>query len=339
MRLSRRSAQACDLKTCAERLTVRDRYRNWFAKLPNIWCALLRRESLLSVVIEDIDRPEGDRTVGFGVSVFLTDDFVQQTKASSLSWIGPELIRRISGNASPVLDCRSIAEANSREGLNEFLWEFDVRPVPDAAFLSTATALIQAILEYDAGFQIKEAIAQPPFGRMLRTAIQIGGHLWDPARGRYTTQADADALTASSSPFVLGFTREIARQHPGSWLSSLFRYTPPRLRFTQAEQRLLSTALSGRTDKQIAEALRLSVSAVKKGWQSIYAKVGLRLPDLLPDDSCGLLFGSGRGTEKRRRVLAYVQSHPEELRPTRAAARNPATSNRPVCDPLPHSER
>jgi hypothetical protein len=58
--------------------------------------------------------------------------------------------------------------------------------------------------------------------------------------------------------------------------------------------------------------LDISTSAVKKCWQSIYTRVGLRLPPLLPEGSENR---SGRGTEKKRRLLSYVRSHPEELRP------------------------
>lgn len=315
MRLRRRAAQARDLRTYPRRLTVRSRYGSLFERLPEVWRALLEREALLSAVIEDLDAAEGPRAVGFGVSVFLTDEFVRQVKNPPLFWIGPEIIRRISGNASPILETAAIGRANSRDGLTVFMWEVDVRPVLEANFFNVAMELSQTFFNYHSGFQIKEVISQQPFGRMLEGAMQVGGRLWDASRGCYLPQAGADALDPTGSPFVLGLTREMAKEHAGSWLSSLFDYTPPRLHFTRAEQRLLSAALRGRTDEEIAGALNVSTSAVKKGWQSIYARVGVRMPDLLPEDSFELPVGAGRGVEKKRRVLSYLRDHPEELRP------------------------
>lgn len=315
MRLRRRAAQSCDLRTYGQHLTVHSRYGSLFGRLPEIWCALLRREALLSAVIEDLDASEGRRVVGFGVSVFLADEFVREAKTPPLFWIGPELVRRVSGNASPILDSTAIGRANSTDGLTVFMWEVHVRPAVEAHFFSVAMELTQTFFDYHAGFQIKEVISQQPFGRMLNGAMQVGGRAWEPERGRYLPIADAAAIDPLGSPFVLGLTREIAREQPGSWLSSLFDYVPPRLHFTRSEQRLLCAALCGRTDEDIAGTLGVSLSAVKKGWQSIYARIGVRMPDLLPDDSYEPSAGAGRGSEKKRRVLSYLQDHPEELRP------------------------
>lgn len=325
MRLHRRPAQACDLRTYSQHLAARSRYGSLFERVPEIWCALLRREALLSTVIEDLDAAEARRTVGFGVSVFLADDFVREAKTPPLFWIGPELVRRISGNASPILDATAIGRANARDGLTVFMWEVDVRPVSEANFFSVALELTQTFFDYHAGFQIKEVVSQQPFGRMLEGAMQVGGRLWDPERRRYLPLGDGAAIGPPGSPFVLGLTREMAREQAGSWLSSLFDYTPPRLHFTRAEQRLLSAALFGRTDEEIADKLGVSLSAVKKGWQSIYARIGVRMPDLLPDDSYELPAGAGRGSEKKRRVLSYLQDHPEELRPITPPVPSPSS--------------
>lgn len=325
MRLRWRPATACDLRTYTQHLTVRGRYGSLFDLLPEIWCALLRREALFSAVVEDLDAGASPRSLGLSVSVFLADEFVREAKTPPLFWIGPEIVRRVSGNASPILDSPAIGRANWRGGLTVFRWEVDVRPAAEANFFSAATKLAQAFFDNHAGFQIRELISQQPFGRMLEAAIQFGSRVWDPERGLYSPSADAAALDPPGSPFVLGLTREIAREQPGSWLSSLFDYALPRLHFTRAEQRLLSAALRGRTDEEIAGTLEISLSAVKKGWQSIYAKVGVRMPDLLPDDSYELPAGAGRGSEKKRRVLSYLQDHPEELRPLSPPLPSPAS--------------
>jgi hypothetical protein len=148
---------------------------------------------------------------------------------------------------------------------------------------------------------------------VFRASVQIGGWLLQNGKGEYEPVDDPEAIERAGEPFVLGITREIAQQSPGSWLASLFDYRAPILFLTPAEQNLLGCALSGGTDEEMAEVLAISTSAVKKCWQSIYTRVGLRLPTLLPDDGYD---GGKRGAEKKRRLLSYLRSHPEELRPS-----------------------
>jgi hypothetical protein len=95
----------------------------------------------------------------------------------------------------------------------------------------------------------------------------------------------------------------------------LFNYHPPRFYFSAGEQRLLNCAISNGsgTNQVLAKSLGLSLSTVKKMWLSIYGRVAEQAPELiLPVAETGI--ESKRGKEKRRRLLAYLQEHPEELR-------------------------
>jgi hypothetical protein len=105
--------------------------------------------------------------------------------------------------------------------------------------------------------------------------------------------------------------------------ATLYRYRPPVLRLRPAEQALLQAALGGTTDAEVSADLGVSLEAVKKRWLSIFARVDQFLPDLLQTaDSTG----DGRGPQKRHRVLAYIRSHPQELRPySWDAVRGPLT--------------
>jgi len=313
MHLRHRPATASDLKACVPFMTVHSRYGSLLERLPEVWRGLMQRESLISAVVEDGDRPEGDRLLGFGVSVFLTDEFVRHAKTPPLFWVGRELICRIIQNDSPILDLAAIRRANSREGLNCFTWEVGVLAAAEAEFFAAGIELTKAFIELHSGFKVKEVIGQHPQGRIFRAAVQVGGWLLRDPDGQYAPLRDPVA-EEPAGPFILGLTRELAHVHPGSWLSSIFNYRPPRLSPTRAEQRLLNAALSGQTDEEVAEVLGVSVSAVKKCWQSVYARASFRLPELLLD-GCGPLSGGVRGAEKKRRLLLYLRSHPEELRP------------------------
>lgn len=311
MRLRHRASTASDFHSWMRHSNVRSRYGDTFARLAYVWADLLNAGCSTSCVVEDLDAAPGDALLGIGVSVFLTDDFIQYVKSSSFFWIGPELILRISRRESPILDPAAIRHANSNDGLNLFVWEADARPLSEKGFLAFSSEISTGFFEQHLGYKIKEVIAQQPFGRALRGAVQVGGWFLRDGEGRYAPPGDIEALEKSGAPFVLGMTRELAATVPGSWLTTLFHYQRPRIFFTPGEQRLLSCALDEKTNDEIAEAIGLSVSAVKKCWQAIYSRVGCRTPELLPDNC----YDGGRGAEKKHRLLAYVRSHPEELRP------------------------
>jgi hypothetical protein len=84
----------------------------------------------------------------------------------------------------------------------------------------------------------------------------------------------------------------------------------PQFGFTRREQELLELALEGGDDTAMAESLFVTVPAIKRRWTTIFERVGRIRPDLCPLDGEGT-----RGVQKRQRVLTYVRSHPEELRP------------------------
>jgi hypothetical protein len=312
MRLRHRSAVARDFDKWMPYSNVRSRYGALFARLPFLWASLQAKGCAIADVVEDLDDADPRRPLALGVSVFLTDEFTLRATSSPLFWIGPELIRRIDQNESPVLDLEGIRSGNSGGGLNLFCWEVDVYSGPEAEFLAITSELATSFFENHAGFKVKEALAQQPFGPVFRAAVQMGGWLIQNGKRGYARVDDPEGIERAGEPFVWGMTRELGHVSTGSWLASLFDYRPPSLCFTPAEQRLLACALRGSTDEETATSLAISVSAVKKCWQSIYTRVGLRSPELLPNDNGN---GDSRGVEKKRRLLAYIRSHPEEIRP------------------------
>ena len=124
-----------------------------------------------------------------------------------------------------------------------------------------------------------------------------------------------DLRKIAREPHLVGMTREIEHHRRTPWVGILFDYHPPQLGFSRGEQRLLLAALSGATDEKLARELGVSPNTVKNTWRSIYNRAASHIPELFSGDSEGGLRSSERGKEKRRRLLAYVREHPEELRP------------------------
>ena len=77
------------------------------------------------------------------------------------------------------------------------------------------------------------------------------------------------------------------------------------------------------TNSALARDLNVSLPTVKKMWLSIYGRVAASIPGWMAEDSRSSA-DSKRGKEKRRLLLAYLQDHPEELRPVLRRVRSKA---------------
>jgi hypothetical protein len=65
-------------------------------------------------------------------------------------------------------------------------------------------------------------------------------------------------------------------------------------------------------DRQLADELGISISAVKKAWRAVYDRAAAILSDASDHRSQD---DTKRGREKKNRLLAYLREHGEELRP------------------------
>jgi hypothetical protein len=173
-------------------------------------------------------------------------------------------------------------------------------------------------VEMHRGYLFKEIISpQHHTAEHLAFVLGTGGRLWDPETGDYTLPLRSDPAELIRKPHIIGVTRDMVdrRDRAASWVGSVFDYHSPILRFSPSEQRLLTCALTGVTDEQLAGALGISVSGVKKMWISIHRRVEESMPDLIPESHSLEVPTNSRGKEKCRRLLAYLRDHPEELRP------------------------
>ncbi|MES1227329.1 MAG: hypothetical protein ABUL72_01580, partial [Armatimonadota bacterium] len=118
-----------------------------------------------------------------------------------------------------------------------------------------------------------------------------------------------DMANKDEQPSLVGTTREQALASENLWLFRMFSYHPPRLFFTEPQRQILLLAREGYTDNEIAAKIDVNPDAVKKRWVAIYERVESVFPDLLPNSPA-----SGRGSEKRRILIARLKERPEELR-------------------------
>jgi len=182
---------------------------------------------------------------------------------------------------------------------------------------------------------LKELISsQVESEERFRWTLHTGGLLWDPMAGCYQESSKKNPEEIVRKPHLIGVTQKIEQEQrdswKASWVGSLFYYHPPRCGFSRSEQRMLLMALEGGTDRELSQALSVSISTVKKMWLSVYRRMDDHLPRINPNHSQPETKTIGRGKEKKHRLLAYVRKHPEELRPvSQKLLSQAATEDRP----------
>jgi hypothetical protein len=317
MILQHRQMRPKDVHECVEIIAthpvIGPRYGRSIEDLGPAWLQLLGRDAVRSTVIEV--QEDGQVRIGFvGVSLCVDDDFIRDLKTPPIGWFGPELLKRVMRGDSLALTDKQVRECNSKNGLNLLVWEGCIRSGFET-HIEIYREIIRAFLGEHQGFFWKEVIgSQMESIERFQWTLSTGGFWWDPAEGKYADAVGKDHTKIVAEPHIIGMTRALEVQRHGSWVGDLFNYRPPRCGFSRSEQHLLLSALSGATDEELAKTLCVSLPTVKKTWLSIYGRVAARQPQLIENHS---LTESSvyRGKEKRRRLLAYLRDHLEELRP------------------------
>ncbi len=249
MALRHRSMRREDVQECVEIVGAHPllgpQYGNVIKDLRSVWLSLLGREAFRAVVFEDA-KDSKVRTVGVGVSSFVSDDFLRDLKTPPFIWIGPELTKRILCGNSPLLSDKQVRQANARGGLNLLTWvgAFNADHLQSAEGFA---AMITAFIDAHRGFLLKEITAHAMTLENLEGAIRSGGLFFSPVEARYVESLDKPLHEVLDAPYLIGLTRELAMARFGTWIGSFFVYQPPRFGFRPSEQRLLLAALEGGT--------------------------------------------------------------------------------------------
>jgi len=265
------------------------------------WRTMMRSLACNSAVVET-DGPK-KKMVGFGFSVFVTREFAED-----------EL-----GNPRPGMNSRIVASVvNGKPAMR-----------PEAGLCETDEPLDLVVM----GGHLKYDMLSPEEtiqAEMILPASFGAAHL-----GYRLNRVFSETLTEKHQRLMessgvwrrlvaypehkralVAMTREDAFSVSGSVAGPVFSYQRPIFGLRVPEKQLIAEALKGGTDNEIAARMNLSLAAVKKRWASLFEKVAEVRPDLLPDAEMRESAES-RGPQKRHHILAYVRSHPEEVRPYR----------------------
>lgn len=284
-------------------------------ELPFVWRQLLTAGTLNSTVTEDRERPPGQRILHFGVSVFVTDEFMQAIRAAGAPGVSRRLVEQMRAGQSPILSREAARRANAGAGLNLLILHVGAMGGTDDQIDAVMLRAPESFFWVHGGYYFREILFELRGARARLFSLSGGFHERSDYAAFYRAEGRA-APAPTERQWLLGVTRAEAEQQRGSYISSLFAFDRPRLGLRPGEQSLLEHALRGQTDEEIAHTLAASLSTVKTRWRAIYDRVVDRAPALLPEPA----WETGpteqkRGAEKRRTLLHYLRHHPEELRP------------------------
>jgi hypothetical protein len=266
-----------------------------------VWRTLLDNPAFQANVIES-ERPlTGHKIVACGMGVFVTKAFADGEISNPRPGLNSRIIAGIASEEPVVVSRQQIAAGNAGEGIDFVNMYGTWRDgIMNADQLAEAQALLgTSFVEHFAGYR---------FNRVLKEAIGHSRIALARATGTYRIVAE---FRESESALAV-VTRDSALAAPYSVAATLYRYQSPVLRLRPAEQKLLAAALTGKTDAELSADLGLSIEAIKKRWMSIFDRIDQFKPGIL---GRGEANSDGRGPQKRHRVVAYIRTHPEELRP------------------------
>lgn len=319
MPLMYRPTRAADLNACLALIPEGPLFDDAIRPgLLRLWREVLARRCAESAVIYDGKRLPGSQIVGFGLSVFVTEEFAHEAKTQLPPYIDKHVLDRWARGCSPLLDLDAIREANSGAGLHLLIMHHGVMEdslTPDE--VSQARILLfDAFRAYHRGYRLKDFIDEVYGEAQLERYTARGPRLYTDYEAFFRSGA-VPPPPLGRHPYLIGTTRAEALAREGTYAFEVFSYVPPRFHFAPEEQELLHHALLGLTDAELGRTLHAALATVKKRWASIYDRVASVDPDLLLGGAEAVPPEGRRGPEKRRRLLGYLRQHLEELRPVK----------------------
>ena len=217
------------------------------AALPAIWTRLLGHPGFNADVIEDLNRPAGERLLGLGVAIALDERWTRLLRDDPPPF-APALLyaELLDGRFQPQGD-KDLARLNARGEVSFLVLHYE-QVLTDLANPDTLELLGVAM----SLFRFAHA------GYRLRSLHQEA----TTEQGAYMLSMGFRARTArhqAGVPELYGLQREeAALLLPGSPVRDAFQFTPPRFGFAASERRLLRLAVTDLTDEE-EDRLRLEM--------------------------------------------------------------------------------
>jgi len=280
----------------------------------DVWSNLMQSCSFNAAVIEADPPIAGHRIVAFGASVFVSRAFAEEEISNPRPGLNARIIASVDSGQPAVLNKAQLRSANTKDGLDlVILYPTWRKGLLNRQQISEAQMLLaSSFLQDHLGFRLNRLITEMLDDEERQSYAEATG-VWRTVSdfGEFYSQHPNTHWNRGRSLAVI--TRTEAFRVPGHIIAMLFQYCEPTLGLREADQHLLSAALTGQTDEELAHSLGTRLPAVKKRWRSLF-ELASDYANLFPDMGDGSE-DAGRGRQKRQFILQYVREHPEELRP------------------------
>jgi hypothetical protein len=309
-----------DLLPCVELLKLEGCFKappTVWAAMPSAWSAGLATERLGLLIYEEIGLTGVERLQSFGMTLMVSDDFALHLRSGARAFAANEVYMNLSFSKEHVLTRNEVAKANAGSGLNLMILHNPLRHrSPHDPRLSAIMPTGLAGFQFAHGGYNVKSILWEVYGSFLATSLASGGYsLVD----NFSDQAEIQLIEEGRRPFLMGQIRSHGNDQPYQSESLLLNVqTKPLLRLTPTQQRLLKHAFFELDDRELGQALDVSLNSIKQIWQGIFGKARQHLPEVFleanasdPDSEQDMK----RHHSPRRAVLNYVRQHLEELRP------------------------
>ncbi len=316
MYLSYRLTEMADLEPSYPFIRARYRYGVEMEKdVLSLWKTLLEERACVSHVIEDRDQPAGQRHVGFGLTFFATDRFMEEAKTTLPPFLPLRVLEKWKRGTRPFLKKNEVYNAQAGAGLNVLVLHvgWDGQRYNQEGFNKIRQFHIQAFVTLLRGFRCKDFAEEVYDAQERDMILHMGCDLYRDYKEFLGTKY-LPKTAGKNHPYLVGVTTKDALKKTGTTTAAIAFMGPPRFHFNSAEQEVLKRALAGETDEEIAKALGLSPITIKKRWQAVYDKVESADQEILGEASREK--GDGGKTRQRRRfLLKNLREHSEELWP------------------------
>lgn len=296
------------------------------------WQQLRRSRSFRAVVVESDVPIKGHRIVGFAANVFVEASFAEREIADPQPGINARLISSVAVGDAVVLTAKQLAYENTHGSLHLIVAQPCSMPAvltPEECQDVLRQVSLANLACFD-GYRVRQVLVEVTSAAEIEIAKSF--QVWKVVSTLedYHRRNPGNSWNRDRALFAIDFAGGHSFEVTGG------HNREPILGLRNCDQELLEAALRGATDVELSEELGLKLPALKKRWASVFNRVAVAKPDLLPglDDN---LDHRTRGRQKKHRLLAYVREHPEELRPflhAEASQREASTHSRSSPAPL-----
>lgn len=295
MHFTPRPGRLNDVPRCLE-LLARTPFRSYehHAALTEMLKTLPLDERMVFVVVEDRAQPERG-VAGFAASVYLDKGFLDELIARPGMRLWTTLVERFQSDPSVVLSRERIGRANAAGGLHGFspfhvydrTWIGDPGKLDEKMTVNPTTLYFRCIL--DAFLEAHRGNRHQTFHKEIFHPRQLQMN----EKNGYSLMRDL-----GSELFLIEVTKESCG-NVGGWLSPIFEYHRPAMRFSDRERELLRRALQDSRIDSLAAVFGVARDTINVRRREIRDRAQLVFSHL----------------DSFADVLKHVKQFPEELRP------------------------